>query len=79
VIGGYSSGPGSMLDGNGKKIHDFAAKPAYFSVKVPEGQDGRFWRMNQCAGDRQLMTIPSVFSRHPRDLLLPAELVRKEK
>jgi hypothetical protein len=78
VVGGYSSGPGAMMDAGGKKIFDFASKPAYFSVKVPQGHDGKIWKMQGCAGERMLMTIPSLYARTPRELLLPAEVVRKD-
>lgn len=79
VVGGYSAGPGAMLDAGGKKIFEFAAKGAYFQVSVPQGQDGKVWKMHQCAGERILMTVPSVFARSPQDLLLPADVVHKDK
>ncbi len=78
IVGGYAAGPGFMLDAKGAKIHTFADKPAYFHVAVPEGQDGKFWRMSQSVGERRLMTVPSVFSRAPRELLLPIEAAQKD-
>ena len=49
-----------------------------FSVPVAPGQDGAFWRFEQCAGDRYLMTIPPYLAAHPSKLLLPAEVVARD-
>jgi hypothetical protein len=68
-----------MLDANGQKIFDFPAKPGYFQVKVPNGQDGKLWKMQQCAGERMLMTVPPVFARSPQDLLLPVVVLPKDR
>src|SRR5581483_316990 len=79
VVGGFASGPGSLLDGTGKKVHECDGKTGYFSVAVPAGQDGRVWMFSNTAGRRLLMTVPPCLARSPRELLLPAEVVRADR
>ncbi|MBA4067597.1 MAG: hypothetical protein C0501_28610 [Isosphaera sp.] len=78
VVGGFASGPGALLDGAGKKVHEFDGKPGYFSVPVPAGQDGRTWAFANTAGRRLLMTVPPCLARSPKELLLPAEVVKAD-
>jgi hypothetical protein len=78
VVGGFASGPGTLFDGGGKKVHQFGGKPGYFRVEVPAGQDGRLWMFADTAGQRLLMTVPPCLARSPRELLLPAEVVTKD-
>jgi hypothetical protein len=46
---------------------------------VPPGLDGRLWKFHQCAGERRLMTVPPYLARNERELLLPAEVVEKDR
>ena len=78
VVGGFASGPGTLLDGTGKKVHEFDGKPGYFRVPVAAGQDGKVWMFANSAGRRLLMTVPPCLARSPRELLLPAEVVRAD-
>ncbi|MBI1832685.1 MAG: DUF4838 domain-containing protein [Planctomycetes bacterium] len=78
VIGGYASGVGDLLDGAGKKVHTFDKKPAYFSVPVPAGQDGKLWKFQNSTGQRLLMTVPPCLARNERELLLPREVVERD-
>lgn len=78
VIGGFASGPGRLLGPDGKKAHEFDAKPGYFSVKVPAGQDGKLWLFANTSGKRLLMTVPPCLARSPKELLLPAEVVKAD-
>lgn len=81
VIGGYSATQdGVLLDPDGKEAFSFAslAKPDYFSVPVPPGQDGRLWKMHFCAGMKKLLTVPPYYARNAAELLLPAEVVEKD-
>jgi len=79
VVGGFASGAGTLLNGDGKKVHDFDARPGYFSIPVPAGQDGRLWMFANTAGRRLLMTVPPCMARSPRELLLPAEVVAADR
>lgn len=78
IIGGFAEGEGFLRDPAGKTVHTFAAKPGYFSVKVPAGQDGKLWSFKHSGGNRQLMTVPPCLARDASELLLPAEIVEKD-
>ena len=81
VVGGYTdSKTGRMLDGAGKPVFDFAGLEdlGYFRVSVPAGQDGVLWKFEKCDGMRLLMTVPPYLARTAEELLLPAEVVRKD-
>lgn len=77
-VGGYASGEGRMLDGAGKTVHTFPGRPGYFHVPVPPGQDGRLWKMEHSTGQRLLMTVPPCLAPSAAELLLPAEVVRRD-
>ncbi len=78
TVGGFSSGPGKLMDGAGQLRFTFENSPGYFRVPVPAGQDGRLWKFQQCAGNRLLMTVPPCLACSPDELLLPAEVIRQE-
>lgn len=78
TIGGYAGGPGSLLDSTGKTALKFSNKAGFFSVPVPEGQDGKLWKFHQSAGLRLLMTVPPCLARSEKELLLPAEVVERD-
>lgn len=76
VVGGYSGGIGTLLDGSGKKVFEFSKQATYFSVPVPRGEDGKLWKFQQCVGKRLLMTVPPYLARSEKELLLPGEVVK---
>lgn len=78
LVGGFGSGPGTMLNASGSKVHEFEAKPGYFSVPVSPGEDARVWQFQHTAGPRLLMTVPPFLARSAAELLLPAEVIRAE-
>jgi len=78
VIGGYSDGEGFLLDPEGRTVHTFAAKPGYFSIKVPAGLGGRLWSFKHSSGQRCLMTVPPCLARDASELLLPKEVVASD-
>ena len=67
-----------MLDAEGSLAHTFPGKPGYFSVPVPAGHDGRLWKFEFCAGDKQLMTVPPFLARSAEELLLPRSVVERD-
>lgn len=80
-VGGYAtSNEGVLRDQAGNLAYDFRTMKTagYFNVPVAEGMDGSFWRFEQCAGDRMLMTIPPYLAEIPAKLLLPAEVVTRD-
>jgi hypothetical protein len=52
--------------------------PNFYSVAVPDGEDGKFWRVKYGRGSIRLLTVPPCFARSPAELLLPAEVIRKD-
>ena len=60
-------------------FRSFAAKPGYFKVPVPPGQDGRLWSFRTTSGYRTLMTVPPCLARDARELLLPAEVIEADR
>ncbi len=70
---------GLLKDGDGNVLLDFAqAEDGWFSVPVPEGQDGRLWKFEKTHGIRQLVTVPPYLARSSGELLLPREVIEKE-
>jgi hypothetical protein len=81
TVGGLATDRSGLLrDGDGKEIFSFANMPntGYFTVPVPEGQDGRLWMIDNASGERLLMTVPPSLARNGRELLLPAEVVKAD-
>jgi hypothetical protein len=81
VVGGYTdSTRGKMLDGDNKVVFDFSTLQAagYFSVPVPEGQDGKLWKFSDSRGSRMLMTVPPYLATSVETLLLPREVVEAD-
>lgn len=76
IVGGFASGPGTLVNASGKKVHEFDAKPGYFSVPVEAGQGGKLWQFQNTAGTRTLMTVPPYLARAGSELLLPEEVVK---
>jgi len=82
LVGGYSdSTKGKMLDGDNEVVFDFSTMKAagYFSVAVPEGQDGTLWKFSDSRGSRMLMTVPPYLATSVETLLLPREVVELDK
>jgi len=78
IVGGYSGGPGQLMDGSGKAIYTFDKNAAYFKVPVAAGQDGKLWKFNHCGGQHLLMTVPPYLARSGEELLLPREVVEAD-
>ena len=82
VVGGYSSDRiGVMRDGTGAPVlaFDGLERAGYFSVPVPEGQDGRLWKLENAGGQKLLMTVPPYLARSEKELLLPREVVTADR
>ncbi len=78
-IGGFSEGEGRLLDPAGQVAHTFDREAGYFRVAVPEGQDGKLWKFDRCAGKRILMTVPPYLARNEKELLLPEEVIKRDR
>ena len=53
-------------------------EPNFYSVPVPPGEDGKFWRVRYCRGPVKLLTVPPYFAKTPGELLLPEEVLAKD-
>lgn len=78
VIGGFSEGEGTLRNPSGVVVRKFDAKPGFFSVPVPAGEDAQLWKWEQCAGDKLMMTVPPYLARSASELLLPKEVVERD-
>lgn len=83
-IGGYAdSGEGGLFDGDGRKVYSFqdGVSRGYFSVAVPEGQDGRLWRAHTWRGRGQLrlLTVPPYVALDGKRLMLPREVIERDR
>ncbi|NLF22392.1 MAG: DUF4838 domain-containing protein [Lentisphaerae bacterium] len=83
VVGGYSAGGtrGLLIDGSGNTQCDFSKLPAtgYFRVEIPAGEDGKLWKFEGCNGRRALLTVPPYLARNAAALLLPREVVERDR
>jgi hypothetical protein len=77
AVGGYSSGPGTLLDSQGRTVHTFDEQPGYFSVAVDAGEAGQVWKFQHSVGQRLLITVPPCLAVSAEELLLPAEVVEQ--
>lgn len=79
IVGFFADGSGTLLDGSGNVAFTFKAKkPDYYGIKVPEGQDGKLWKLHQCTGTKRLMTVPACLAHNAEELLLPKEVVEAD-
>lgn len=83
---------GDLFDGDGRLAFTFRqpaatgdaaptkAKTAGFhSVDVPDGQDGRLWRLSHTRAAWLFLNIPPYLARRPAELLLPREVVEADQ
>ena len=78
IVGGYATGPGTVLNGSGKKVYSFPGTAAYFSIPVESNEDGKIWKIQRAAGVCVLMTVPSCFARNSWELMVPEEIILKD-
>ena len=70
---------GTIVSPKGETVYDFSqVEDGWFSVDVPEGQDGKLWKFEGNQGIRLLMTVPPYFARSGQELLVPAEVVEDD-
>ncbi len=83
---------GELLDGDGRvafsfrrewtdadgRTHPAAAGAGYHTVSVPEGQDGRLWKLERTNGVWLFLNVPPYMARRPSELLLPREVVEAD-
>ncbi len=84
----YSTAKGDGFHGGGHgEIHDSAGRPVFwlngrdpnfYSVPVPEGQDGALWYIRYGRGPIRLLTVPPCLALSADELLLPREVVESD-
>lgn len=80
VVGLFGGEQGEIQDGQNKTVFSLSdRKPNYYGVPVPEGQDGKVWRVRSARGDVRLLTVPPYFATSPKQLLIPTEVLEKER
>ena len=80
MIGLHGGGHGEIHDSAGRPVFWLNGREAnFYSVAVPEGQDGKLWRIRYGRGPVRLLTVPPCFARSAGELLLPKEVVDSDK
>ena len=79
VIGLHGGGHGEIRDAEDRPVFWLNGRePSFYSVPVPDGQDGRLWRIRYGRGPLRLLTVPPCLARSAQELLLPREVVQKD-
>jgi hypothetical protein len=79
VIGGHMPGRGTLVDPHGRVARRFD-QDGYVTIPVPAGMDGRLWKiLDLRGGPFLLLTVPPYFATSPRSLLLPSEVVERDR
>lgn len=79
-IGLHGGEHGEVLDPEGRAhLWLNGRERGFYTVEVPEGQDGRFWQARYVRGALNLLTVPPYFTRHPREAVLPIDLLEQVK
>jgi hypothetical protein len=80
TIGLFGGEHGEVQDSRNRTVFWLnGRKRDFYAVPVPDGQDGKAWRIRYGKGDMRLLTVPPYFAPTPGQLLLPAEVVEKDK
>jgi hypothetical protein len=78
TLGLHGGGRGEIQDATGQTVLSLNDRPLdFYSAPVPEGQDGRLWRIRGARGSIRLLTVPPCLARDSSELLLPREVVEK--
>ena len=58
--------------------HAAATTAGFHTIDVPEGQDGRLWRLSSTRAAWLFLNVPPYVARRPFELLLPREVVEAD-
>lgn len=79
VLGLFGGEHGEVRDSAGRAVFLLNGRdPNFYSVDVPDGQDGKLWQIRYGRGPIRLLTVPPCFARSAAELLLPREVVEKD-
>ncbi|MEA3208277.1 MAG: hypothetical protein QOE70_1334 [Chthoniobacter sp.] len=77
LIGLFGGEHGEVRDSAGRPVFSLNERnPNYYSVPVPEGEDGKLWHIRDGRGSIRLLTVPPYLARTAAELLLPVEVAR---
>lgn len=80
VIGLFGGEHGEVRDSQDRPHFWLNGREAnFYTVAVPPGEDGKFWRVRYVRGAMRLLTVPPYFARSPKELLLPKEVLEADK
>ncbi|MEZ6049675.1 MAG: DUF4838 domain-containing protein [Planctomycetaceae bacterium] len=80
VIGLQGGGTGRILDPLGQEVLLLEKqKPGFYSIPVPKGRDGKLWQIIAANQEFRLMTVPPYLSGSSRQLLLPREVLDRDR
>ena len=77
-----------LLGGEHGEVRDSAGRvlfwlngrePNYYTVDVPDGEDGKLWSIQNAKGSIQLLNVPPYFALNSAQLLSPKEVVEKDR
>jgi hypothetical protein len=79
VIGLFGGEHGEVRDSANHPVFWLNGRdPNYYSIDVPDGQDGKLWSFRYVRGGISLLTVPPYFSPTAAGLLLPAEVLERD-
>jgi hypothetical protein len=79
VIGLFGGKDGEVIDSLGRHVFSLKDRePNYYSFAVPDGENGKLWRIHNARRSIMLLTVPPYFARKPTELLLPKEVVLQD-
>lgn len=80
TIGLHAASGGRILDPSGiERLNLEGTLAGYYSIRVPNGADGKLWKIHSAAGPIRLLTVPPYLARSPEELLLPREVVERDR
>ncbi len=79
TLGFFGGEHGEIRDSAGRPHFWLNGRPRnYYSVAVPEGEDGKLWSIRFGRGPIRLLTVPPCLARTAAELLLPSEVVTRD-
>ncbi|QJW84075.1 hypothetical protein HK414_09730 [Ramlibacter terrae] len=74
TIGLFGGEHGEVQDSQNRTVFWLNGRPrGYHAFPVPQGEDGKTWRVRYARGGIRLLTVPSYFAPSAARLLVPAE------
>ena len=75
----YGGEQGEVHDSSGHTVFWLNGRaPDIYQVPVPDGEDGKFWRIEYGQGSIRLLMVPPYFAPLPSELLLPTEVISRD-